>query len=79
MASRVEIRIEDRDDFSLIVRDNGVGFDAATLLSKGDSHVGLHIMRERAQRVGASFDVSSVPGQGTMLSLLLPQARRRAA
>lgn len=79
LASRVEIRLEDRQDFRLTIRDNGVGFDAATLLEKGESHVGLNIMRERAQRVDASFEVSSVPGQGTIVVLQLPQAQRRAA
>ncbi|MFZ3285618.1 MAG: ATP-binding protein, partial [Telluria sp.] len=79
LASRVEVRLEDKKDFRLTIRDNGVGFDEATLLAKKDSHVGLNIMRERAQRVEASFDVSSVPGQGTTVTLQLGQAQRRAA
>jgi len=79
LASRVEVRLEDKKDFRLTIRDNGVGFDEATLLAKKDTHVGLNIMRERAQRVEATFDVSSVPGQGTTVTLQLGQAQRRAA
>ncbi|WP_317202541.1 type IV pili methyl-accepting chemotaxis transducer N-terminal domain-containing protein [Janthinobacterium sp.] len=79
LASRVEIRLEDSQDFKLTIRDNGIGFDAATLLEKGDSHVGLNIMRERAQRIDAAFAVNSVPGRGTTVELHLRQEQRRAA
>lgn len=79
VAGRVEICLRDRQDFELTIHDNGIGFDAATLLQKGESHVGLNIMRERAQRIEAAFDVASVPGQGTTISLKLPREQRRAA
>jgi two-component system nitrate/nitrite sensor histidine kinase NarX len=79
LASRVEIRIEDGADFRLTIRDNGVGFDPQTLLEPGDSHVGVHIMRERAQRIDANFTLQSAPGAGTTVLLELPRAQRRAA
>lgn len=79
VAGRVEICLRDRQDFELTIHDNGIGFDAATLLQKGESHVGLNIMRERAQRIEAAFDVASVPGQGTTITLKLPRELRRAA
>lgn len=78
-ASKVEIRLQDNQDFSLSIHDNGSGFDADTLLSKGDSHVGINIMRERAQRIQASFEVHSTPLQGTTVRLQLARAQRRAA
>lgn len=78
-ASKVEIRLHDNQDFSLSIHDNGCGFDADTLLSKGDSHVGINIMRERAQRIQASFEVHSTPLQGTTVKLQLARAQRRAA
>jgi two-component system nitrate/nitrite sensor histidine kinase NarX len=34
--------------------------------------VGLRIMRERAQRIGASVEIDSVPGAGTCVVLTLP-------
>ena len=79
LASRVEIRIEDGEDFRLTIRDNGVGFDPRMLLEQGDSHVGVHIMRERAQRIDATLAVDSAPGAGTTVLLRLPRAQRRAA
>ncbi|HJV52984.1 MAG TPA: type IV pili methyl-accepting chemotaxis transducer N-terminal domain-containing protein [Noviherbaspirillum sp.] len=79
MATKVEIRLDDSQEFLLTIRDDGVGFDAGTLLQKGDSHVGINIMRERAQRIHASLDIISEPGRGTMVSLRLAQEHRRAA
>ncbi|MDC8757027.1 type IV pili methyl-accepting chemotaxis transducer N-terminal domain-containing protein [Janthinobacterium fluminis] len=79
LASRVEVRLQDSQDFKLTIHDNGIGFDADTLLQKGESHVGIHIMRERAQRIDASFAVSSVPGRGTTVELHLRHEQRRAA
>ncbi|MES2319379.1 MAG: type IV pili methyl-accepting chemotaxis transducer N-terminal domain-containing protein [Pseudomonadota bacterium] len=78
-ASNVKVRLEDRNDFTLTIEDNGAGFDPALLDGSGDAHVGIHIMRERAQRIDASLDVQSVPGRGTVITLTLPQALRRAA
>lgn len=79
MASKVEIELNDRHDFVLSIKDDGVGFDAATLLRKGESHVGINIMRERAQRIQAALDIESGLGKGTTVSLRLPQEQRRAA
>lgn len=79
MASKVEVQLNDRHDFTLSIKDDGVGFDAATLLRKGESHVGINIMRERAQRIHAALDIESGLGKGTTVSLRLPQEQRRAA
>jgi two-component system, NarL family, nitrate/nitrite sensor histidine kinase NarX len=78
-ATHAEIRIEDGQDFALNIRDNGVGFDAHTLLRKGDNHVGIHIMRERAQRINALFNIESAPGAGVTVTVLLTHEMRRAA
>ncbi|GGY35256.1 nitrate/nitrite sensor protein [Pseudoduganella albidiflava] len=78
-AGHVQVVLRDRDDFTLAIADDGGGFDMADLERKGDSHVGIHIMRERAQRVGATLDVRSAPGAGTTVTLHLPRERRLAA
>ncbi|HYD60140.1 MAG TPA: type IV pili methyl-accepting chemotaxis transducer N-terminal domain-containing protein [Noviherbaspirillum sp.] len=78
-ARYVEIRLMDGQDFLLTIRDNGIGFSAETLLLKGDGHVGINIMRERAQRIHASLDIVSAQGDGTMVTLRLPHEERRAA
>lgn len=63
-------------DWSVEVRDDGRGFDAAGT-PPGEMHVGLRIMRERAARIGAQVVVDSVPGAGTCVTLSLP-ARQEA-
>ncbi|RZI42751.1 HAMP domain-containing protein [Herbaspirillum sp. HC18] len=78
-AKRVEIRLHDGRDFGLEISDDGVGFAAETLLQKGEGHVGINIMRERAQRIHAALDVTSNVGRGTTVSLRVPQEHRRAA
>jgi two-component system nitrate/nitrite sensor histidine kinase NarX len=78
-AKSVVVRLEDRHDFTLSITDDGAGFDPAQLDMRGDEHIGIHIMRERAHRIDAALAVTSAPGSGTSISLTLPQAQRRAA
>jgi two-component system nitrate/nitrite sensor histidine kinase NarX len=47
--------------------DNGCGFDPA--LTSPDS-LGLRIMRERAETVGAKISINSQPGNGTTINVL---------
>ncbi|NMM38235.1 MAG: HAMP domain-containing protein [Glaciimonas sp.] len=79
VASHVEVSLSDQKDFALTIRDNGIGFDAETLRQKGESHVGINIMRERAQRIRAAFNIASVPGVGTTVVLHVPHEQRLAA
>ena len=78
-APSVLVRLEDRIDFTLTITDDGAGFDPAQLDRRGDEHIGIHIMRERAHRIDAALAVTSAPGSGTSITLTLPQAQRRAA
>ncbi len=78
-ANRVDITLRDREDFTLAIGDDGAGFAPETLVEQGEHHVGIHIMRERAQRIGATLDVQSTPGTGTTILLHLARAQRRAA
>jgi len=78
-ATDVEICIEDRLDFLLSIRDNGVGFDAIAAMAAGSNHAGLRIMHERAQRIHAQLDVESAIGGGTTLKLKLVQMYRCVA
>ncbi len=80
-AQATEVRVEMKRgrDYRFDVVDNGQGFDARQVLDKGDGHVGLKIMRERAHRIGGKLEVSSAPGKGTRVTLTLPVAQREAA
>lgn len=51
----------------LCIEDDGGGFDANTI---PPGHLGVGIMRERAEGIGASFEVDSEPGQGTRIRVI---------
>lgn len=78
-ASAVELELRRDGGYRFVVRDNGRGFDLAKDIASDADHVGLRIMRERAQRIGGTFDVRSTPGHGTEVVLALPLAQREAA
>jgi len=69
-ASQVFLRLrcshEDKR-LELLVDDDGCGFDSAVFPA---DHLGLRIMRERAQAVGAALLVESVPGEGTQVRVV---------
>jgi two-component system nitrate/nitrite sensor histidine kinase NarX len=74
-ASRVEFEMSRDRDYVFRIRDNGCGFDPAALDDRTGSHVGLRIMKERAQRIGGEIRIDSRPGHGSELTLVLPIAR----
>jgi signal transduction histidine kinase len=53
----------------LLVQDNGRGFNATQTRAGGH---GLGNMRARAERIGASFRLTSAPGEGTRVLATLP-------
>ncbi len=68
--SEVTVRVVKGDGWRFEVQDNGAGFELQR--QRGENHVGLNIMRERAQRIGATLDIESAPGRGTCVTLRLP-------
>jgi len=51
----------------LTVADNGAGFDPGAVSA---DHLGLRIMRERAEAIGARLSIYSEPGEGTQISVV---------
>ena len=78
-AHHVVVELDNRHDFTLRIRDDGVGFDTGRLKNMSEAHVGLGIMQERARRINAVLSVESQPHQGTTVTLVLPQHRRTAS
>ncbi|WP_206956616.1 hybrid sensor histidine kinase/response regulator [Trinickia acidisoli] len=70
-ATRVHVTMM-RNERGLIlnVSDNGCGFDPAAA-GKRDSY-GLLGMSERARLIGASLQIDSAPGSGTVVSISIP-------
>jgi len=77
-ASAVEIILASEDhSASIVVRDNGRGFDPAQVKQDSQQHLGLQTMRERAESIGGTLNVGSEPGQGTEVRLCLPLKREK--
>lgn len=69
-ANSVVIEIHKGDPWRFLVRDDGVGFDSHN--NRSEINIGLKIMQERANQIGATVDITSLVGQGTTVTLLVP-------
>jgi PAS domain S-box-containing protein len=71
-ADRIDLSLQlEADRIRLHVEDNGTGIQSWEQANRPGSH-GLVIMRERAEAVGGTFEVSSAPGQGTKIEVSIP-------
>ena len=71
-ARQVEVAVDRRGpDVVLRIRDDGKGFDAAAV---PDGHLGLAGMRARADKIGATYTVTSRAGAGTTVEVSVPPA-----
>jgi two-component system NarL family sensor kinase len=67
-AASVEVSVRVADgEVTVVVRDTGRGVDGAQ-----PPGVGLAAMRERADELGGSLELGSLPGQGTTVTARLP-------
>jgi two-component system, chemotaxis family, CheB/CheR fusion protein len=74
-ASKVDVLLEfNRRQVSLIVEDNGIGFDpkAKSKITRKGKGLGLVGMRERANLLGGNLEVESAPGKGTTIIVRVP-------
>ena len=67
--ARIDVKT-DKDVMWIQISDNGKGFDNMTL-SDGN---GLRNLKNRATQLGGNFAVTSTPGEGTVLKLVIPIA-----
>ena len=69
-AKQITVSLQNQGGYALIeVRDDGVGFDPATVSST--SH-GIHGMRHRVEAAGGKLTVTSKQGAGTCVLAVLP-------
>jgi nitrate/nitrite-specific signal transduction histidine kinase len=67
-ATLVNIQIDlDAYTTRMVIHDNGVGFDSLSSQNDDRFHWGVRIMAERAESVGGTCRVDSVPSQGTQI------------
>ena len=71
-ATRVEIHLDgNKQKFTLMIRDNGKGFNLGAISLGG---MGLSTMAERAERLGGRLVIDSAPGAGTLICLLIDES-----
>ncbi|HEY6344460.1 MAG TPA: ATP-binding protein [Bryobacteraceae bacterium] len=72
-ATEIEVELQYRRDLLLVfVRDNGCGINPEAVQKKRDSHWGLRGMRDRAENIGARFEIRSRSAGGTEVGVVVP-------
>jgi signal transduction histidine kinase/ligand-binding sensor domain-containing protein len=69
---RIDVWLEYGHDLALRISDDGVGIDATTIETGKVGHFGLRGMRERAERIQATFTMVSGSAAGTAMTLIVP-------
>lgn len=70
-AKKVMVDLQIVGDWAVLdIRDNGVGFDVEYVQNSGG--LGIHNMKQRAQRLGGRLDIFSNPGAGTHIKAEIP-------
>ncbi|MHC1783698.1 MAG: histidine kinase [Anaerolineaceae bacterium] len=57
------------ESVTLSIQDDGRGFDLSKITPES---LGINIMRERAETIGSSFDISTNPGDGVCVTVVWP-------
>jgi signal transduction histidine kinase/ligand-binding sensor domain-containing protein len=70
--TRMEVTLSYANDLTVRVQDNGKGIDPLIAAKGREGHFGLRGMHERADRIGAKLTITSSPGSGTKIVLVVP-------
>jgi ligand-binding sensor domain-containing protein/two-component sensor histidine kinase len=65
----------DRRSLRVEIEDDGCGFDPSIIYSSNGRHYGLIGMRERVEKLGGVFRLTSAPGKGTQVYLSIPPGK----
>jgi signal transduction histidine kinase len=68
-ARKFSIRLSSEGHTTLVIQDDGIGFDVRSKEATG--HFGLVGMRERAELAGGKLDIESSKGKGTRVVLII--------
>lgn len=72
-ATRVSIRVSrEGEDVAVEIHDDGRGFIQSGAQKSSRRTFGIQFMRERAESIGARFEVRSQPDDGTLVRLVMP-------
>ena len=74
----VSLRVDPDQQLSIEVQDQGRGFDPVALEARSENgRFGLFSVRERMQAMGGRLDVTSRPGEGTTVTMILPLGKAK--
>lgn len=68
----VDLRSDDAGD-TLVVEDDGQGFDPNRVPGEAEGHFGFSLMRWEAERLGGKLTVQSAPGRGAIVRFERPR------
>jgi signal transduction histidine kinase len=76
-ATAVSVKLSFEGSMAVLkVIDNGAGFDTSNSFSGAGGNFGILGMRERAERLGGTYLLSSEPGKGTRVEVRVPCATK---
>jgi signal transduction histidine kinase len=76
-AAHIQLSLfEETGQLILLVQDDGCGFEPEAVPA---GHLGINIMRERAQEIGATLQVDTRPGNGTSITINWSEAAEESA
>lgn len=76
--ARILLTNNSRGGYTLLIEDDGEGIVPVSEARPGE-HIGLSVMRERAERLPGELTIESEPGEGTRIVLSFPVAPRQTA
>jgi signal transduction histidine kinase len=77
--SLIEVQLKrENGSVYLRVKDDGRGFGSPGTPSIEEGHFGIMGMRERAERSGGQFSLTSVLGSGTLVEVKIPVCAQKA-
>ena len=72
-ATKVSVQLRNAgNNVELTILDDGCGFTPHSVQNTPDRGIGLRNMHERAEAVGGALEITSSPGKGTCISVLIP-------
>lgn len=72
---RVILHSEPNGEYSILIEDDGIGFNNESQELEYSDHIGLNIMDERALKINGTVKIESEPGEGTRVVLRFPHPR----
>ncbi|MGM7702926.1 sensor histidine kinase [Pseudalkalibacillus sp. Hm43] len=74
-ADEIQVKVEFQQNLSILVRDNGIGFDPD---EKKEQSFGLIGMKERVDLLEGTLKIDTNPGKGTLIFIQIPLTEQEA-